>query len=113
MVNSSFIQNTHTEYLTVTRLLWQTRQKDIESLEVNSNIELLEERLSHLSVEIASHKGMADMHPKNPLWELWNQNWTRLGESRRNHRYEDEETAWSELRAIAAKLDLQSHFSIS
>lgn len=111
LIQSGIGLSSHSKFLEVTRQLRLTRMKNIESPEVNDQIDLLESRLTDLSEEIAGNKGMLDTCQGNPLWKLWSDTWAVLGSARNNGRYEEEETAWNELKNIARKMDLQARFS--
>ncbi len=99
------------EYEATIRLLRETRQGDPESREVNTQIDLLEDRLTELAQEIATNIGIPDPRRENPLWGLWDRTWKMLRGSNQSGRYEEEETIWEELKEIAQKIDLQRSFS--
>ena len=80
---------------------------DPNDIQFNSQLDLLEDRISDLTLQIGQDLDITDSRRGNHFWFIWDEKWKRLRVSKNEGRYEDEETIWEELKEVASKLDLE------
>lgn len=100
------------EYEETVSLMKETRLNgDPNDVQFNSQLDLLEDRISDLTIQIGQDLDIADSRRGNHFWFMWDEKWKRLRTSKNEGRYEDEETIWEELKEIAGFIDLEKSYS--
>jgi len=84
---------------------------DPNDVKFNMQLDLLEDRITDLTIQIGRDLDLPDTRRGNHLWYVWDEKWKRLRVSKNEGRYEDEETIWEELKEIAGFIDLQKNYS--